>query len=267
MNNPLFLTPASISFAPETAQPVPIVVQTVSSGQVKLIICLLVIITFTLLLLPFMFYLSEKRCKSLKKSLGAISRHLEHIEESIAKFPEFALLPDNLKTPDTKPVLKDIEKNVIENVSETPEEVIPDKTVAAGSHPSNNSAPKKQSIEKAIAPVVCVSGLKVNSSSHYNLNAMAVLDEIPVEEALFHLYSDMTVKPKKLSYKHYTKAAYYTENDFTLLYSFLNKDHEELRLKVPVKCLQLAKPARVIKSGNSFQLLEKGIIIVEEQQV
>lgn len=108
-------------------------------------------------------------------------------------------------------------------------------------------------------------GLSVNGSVHYNPEGPAKFDVKELEEAEFVLRSDMTVIPVSSSFLGYNNDQYYRSREFFVVYDFQDKNGRDVVWQEPVKLVAVQKPAVVEKIDNGYQLLKKGILIVEKK--
>ena len=63
----------------------------------------------------------------------------------------------------------------------------------------------------------------------------------------------------------YNNDQYYRSREFFVVYDFQDKNGRDVVWQEPVKLVAVQKPAVVEKLDNGYQLLKKGILIVEKK--
>ena len=119
--------------------------------------------------------------------------------------------------------------------------------------------------ESVVTKPAFVTGLKVSGVSYYNQREPVSLQELPRDEAVFHLYSDMTVRPDEKVFYVFNNSAFYINLDFTRLFDFLDQEGRPVDMQHPMKCLRVERPALVTGGMCHYRLLERGVLIVEEK--
>lgn len=298
MDNLMLLTKTSGHPASEVAETVPDVVQTASSGSIRLIGLVLIIMMFILALLTITLICIEIRQDTLRKLICSMAKRLERIEkrmiESSSEYEEEESVSAGNKRTTAKPPATTSLKSGPPVKRSSMSGTVPKSSRTTGSHhrnesretplatdtfPDTSSAHKRAETSASesrhtsttpsyVAPPekpypLC--GLRVNSSSYYNQNSPVSLDEVPEQEAVFILYSNMTVMPNNRLFNVYNNASYYTNNDFTMIFDFEDKEGYQVDMRRSLKCLKVARAATVINSQNGYLLEERGILIAEER--
>lgn len=290
MDKPVFLNGTSVDSVIEASDSVPYVVQTDSSGGLGFIGFILIVMMIVLILLVIALILIELRQDTLRNMVFGIAERLEALEKKIKK-------PTDERTFSAS---KEAEKRTVKRVAFNRAASSDNQTASFTgkpntSHNADFGKTRKNDPPDVISnkvgrntyytndPVLTgaiayaynaagnsgkphlTTGLRVNDSSYYNQSSRVRLDDIPVKDAVFILYSDMTVRPNEEQFNAYNNAAYYTGHDFTMIFDFQDKEGYQLDMRRPFKCLEVERPAKVTRSKNGYILEEKGILIAEER--
>jgi len=290
MDKLVFLNGTSVNSVIEASDSVPYVVQTDSSGGFGLIGWVLIFLIIILILLVITLISIELRHDTLRDMVFGIAERLAALEKIIKKPTDEG----------TVSASKEAEKRTIKKSAFTRAASKNNGAASLTRKPNSNhnsdfGNARKTGPEEEISfedgkdiyytndPVLTgaiayayneagnsgkqhlITGLRVNDSSYYNQSSRVRLDDIPVKDAVFLLYSDMTVRPNEEQFNAYNNAAYYTGHDFTMIFDFQDKEGYQLDMRRPFKCLKVERPAKVTKSKNGYILEEKGILIAEER--
>ncbi len=290
MDKLVFLDGTSANSVIEASDSVPYVVQTDSSGGFGFIGCVLIFLMIILILLVITLISMELRQDTLRKMVLGIAERLAALEKIIKKPTDEGTLSAS-KEEDKRAIKKSASTRVASKYNGAASLTRKTNT----NHNSDFENIRKTGLEEEISfddgrntyytndPALTgaitytynaagnsenphlITGLKVSKLSFYDQSSSARLDDIPVKEAVFILYSDMTVRPNEQQFNFYSNAAYYTRNDFTMIFDFQDKEGYRLDMRGSIKCLKVDRPAKVTKSKNGYILEEKGILIAEER--
>lgn len=270
MDNLMLSTEISGHPVAETAMSVPERVQTASSGGSGFIGFALVIIIIILAILTITLIMIEMRQEKLRKIIRLMAKRLECIEKELALFEK--------QETDAGIHFSEEQKVKTDSVTTQAEPAEPSKPSSdpvedtiqdpAGREESSTGIPvtksddlRTETTEKSYP----VTGLKVNSESHYNRNNPVSFDEIPAEDAVLILRSDRTIIPDSRHFDTFNNASYFTSHDFTMVFDFQDKAGYPIEMRHSLRCLKVAEPAVVIKTQNGYLLDKKGILIAEER--
>lgn len=283
MKNLLIPTESLQLTAARTGETVPAVVQS-SSGGLRLIGAVLVIMMVILIVLTLILIMIEIRQSTLRKTIRGIARRLEKIERKmdtdacgsgtrkiISQKAKSARLSVKPKISDEQPET-DIrsEENNRGALMSAQQDLSDNRTSASDTEriKKEKSDPVPKAGTSSYMPEshepVPVAGLKVSVASHY-IHGQVSLEETDPADAFLLLLSDMTVSPTAKLFKVFNNASFFNDNDFPMIYDFQDREGYLADMKRPLKCLKVAKPAAVIDSQNGYILAYKGIIVVEER--
>lgn len=110
-----------------------------------------------------------------------------------------------------------------------------------------------------------IEGLSVNASIHYIKNGPVKFDIVSAADAVYQMYSDMSVYPHQNCFLGFNSAGYFNCHDFTAVFDFRDEDGRDIQLGQPVKLLRTYQPAKVKYTQDGVLLVEKGILIAEEK--
>lgn len=232
-------------------EPAPEEVQAASAAGSRIIGFILFIVMILLALQTIVLLRQKMKLDAMQKTLNVLLKKVSRIEK--------ALYHTEFRAQETKPAKY---AGVTGSGSETahpPEKALPEKR------------PEKKENEKPAPYLPCrdkpriLCGLKVSRATHYNPSGPVRFEEIPSEEALFLLYSDMTVGPDPRLFHIFNNVSYYRTNDFFLIFDFLDQEGRILDLSKSMKCLSTAENALVHRNSNEYTLSRKGKLIAEER--
>lgn len=267
MDKMMFLVKTSDLPSVEAAESVPFVVQTASSAGLRLIGVVLVIMLVILTILTITLIMIEMRQGTLSKRIYAMAKRLERMEERM-------LGDDNDLTAETLASADPIHRGMNYDAAQTAvTKLQPDESAFGDDSPDDAKAADVKTVPQTSGhPIAApseksypIAGLRVNVSSHYNLHSPVNFDEVSIQDAIFILYSDMTVQPNNRQFNVYNNASYYTTHDFNMIFDFEDREGYPVDMEHSLKCLKVAKHATVINSKSGYLLDEKGILIVEER--
>lgn len=223
----------------------------------------LLFLSFLIALLSLWLIQESFERRRLEKKVEKLKNEIEQIKRG-----KKGDSPTEKRQEDTIAVYsQDILSNLAEIWGKTSEE---EKLAYEPASPPPEIARTEEDFEMEKKEPVVLSGVQLKKGSYYSQKEVW-LEEIPVQEAIFLLYSDGTVKPNKRSFRGYNKASYYQSNDFGWLFEMRDADGGEIvfRQGIALKCMQLQRPALVRKEpgGKDYQLKQKGILLVTERIV
>jgi len=111
-----------------------------------------------------------------------------------------------------------------------------------------------------------ISGLCVTSDSYYDPQGLLRLEQVPQTEAYMILYSDMTVHPSPGLFRAFNKINFFSSHDLTRLYDIQNRYGQTISKEHLIRCLEVTLPAEVIKTPDGYLLDKMGILTVEEKE-
>ena len=270
--------------AVRTGEAVSTVVQPSSSGGLRLIGVVLVIMMVILMILTVTLIMIEIRQSTLRKTIRGIARRLERMErkmdtdacgsgtrKTILQKAKSVRLSASPKISDERPET-DMrnEVNKRDDLIPTYQDVSDNRTLASDTERIKKeiSDPVSEAGTSSYIPEshepVPITGLRVSVASHY-IHGQVSFDEIEPADAFLLLLSDMTVSPAAKLFKVFNNPSFFTDNDFPMIYDFQDREGYLADMKHPLKCLKVSKPASVIDSQNGYILACKGIIVVEER--
>lgn len=160
---------------------------------------------------------------------------------------------------------QDIFLNPVEEIWKISEE---EKQVHEPASPTPENSRTEEDFKAENKAAAVLSGVQLKKGSYYSQETVW-LEEIPVQDAVFLLYSDGTIEPNPRQFRGYNKAFYYQDHDFGLLFQMEDTDGREIIWNQGkfLKCLRVQQPAVVRKEAGTkdYQLKQKGILVVQER--
>ncbi len=242
-----------------SAEPAPEKVQEASAAGSRMIGFILFIVMILLVLQTIILLRQKLKLDTMQNTLNVLSKKVGRLEKTLYHAESGTRGIESGR---------DVSRSEAATFSGHPPERARPETVP-GKSESEKTVPFLPSPPSPLSPVreqpCFLCGLKVTQASHYNPEGTVILREIPREEAMFLLYSDMTVRPDPRIFHIFNNVSYYRTNDFFMIFDFLDQEGRILDLSRSMKCLRTAENALVHRNSNEYTLSRKGKLIAEER--